>query len=147
MATTATDTPESATATVAGRRSRVLSPLIGGALVGAATVGLHFRDPHVQGSWGICPTALLGFDCPACGSLRAVHHLTNLDLVAAASSNLLFVLVAPAIVLLWLRRMRGAWRGDSDPLTVPGGLWVAALVVLTVFTVVRNLPAGSWLHS
>jgi hypothetical protein len=31
------------------------------------------------------------------------------------------------------------------PRPVPAAVWVALLVVLTAFTVLRNLPAGSWL--
>jgi Protein of unknown function (DUF2752) len=149
MATTATDAPGLASAPSTSRRGRLLAPLSVGAATAVLTLGLHFRDPHVQGSWGLCPTALLGFDCPACGSLRAVHHLTNLDIVAAASSNVLLVVFAPLAVLLWLRRVWAAWRGGDAmvPLRVPSSVWMAALVVVTIFTITRNLAFGAWLHS
>lgn len=132
-----------------GRLARLAAPLSSAAIVVGATVALHFRDPHVQGSWGVCPTALLGFDCPACGSLRAVYHLTNVDLLAAASSNLLLVLFAPVGLLLWLRRARGAWLGGaaSRPLHVPSAGWVLVAITVVAFTIARNLPPGAWLHS
>ena len=89
MATVATFAPP------AQRWQRMLAPAVTIGSLGAATVALHFRDPHVSGSWGMCPTAMLGFACPGCGGLRAVNDLTDLRLVDAASSNLLFVLRDP----------------------------------------------------
>ncbi|WP_203335765.1 DUF2752 domain-containing protein [Nocardioides limicola] len=129
---------------------RRVAPLLGAAgAVGVVSLGLHLRDPHVQGSWGICPTALLGFDCPFCGSLRAVHHLTNVDLVAAASSNLLLVVAAPVVAIWWVRLLVGRWQGRplSPVPPLSRWVWLSLLVLLIVFTVVRNLPAGAWLHS
>lgn len=90
-----------------------------------------------------CPSKLLtGFDCPGCGSQRAVHHLLNLELGEAAKDNLLVVLFAPYIVaglvfenikrpsrrfLVWRRRLFG----------LPAIYVIFA--VITVFTVVRNV--------
>lgn len=129
------------------RAQRLAAPLGAAALVAAATAALAVRDPHRPGSWGWCPTQVLThLDCPACGSLRAVHDLTRLDLGAAASSNLLLVVVLPAVLLLWLRRVVAAWRGGdaTRPLAVPPLAWVMGSGVVAVFTVARNLP-GSWL--
>lgn len=117
--------------------------------MGLAVVALHLRDPHVRGSWGFCPTALMGFDCPLCGGLRAVHHLSNIDVSAAVSSNLLVVAGAPIAVGLWLWALLRAWRG-LRPVSlerVPAGAWWTLLALLAVFGVVRNLPMGSWLAS
>jgi hypothetical protein len=118
-----------------------------GAVAALGTLALHVRDPHAPGSWGYCPSALLGVSCPFCGSLRAVSDLTNLDLAGAASSNLLFVLAAPVVVALWGRRLVACWRGGPAmvPLTAPRAAWIALAAVLVVFTVARNLPIGAWL--
>jgi hypothetical protein len=131
----------------AGRLQRLALPLASGAVALLGTVALHLRDPHAAGSWGWCPVALLGLSCPFCGSLRAVNDLTHLDLSAAVSSNLLLVAGAPVVVALWGRRLVACWRGGEAmrPRPVPMAVWVALLVVLTAFTVARNLPAGSWL--
>jgi hypothetical protein len=128
------------------RLHRLAAPLATGAVVALATVALHVRDPHVSGSWGYCPTALIGFSCPLCGSLRAVHDLTDLHLGAAASSNLLLVLAVPVVLGLWTRRVRACWRGGAAaaPLAVPRAAWLALGVAVAVFTLARNLP-GSWL--
>ncbi|NGZ99973.1 DUF2752 domain-containing protein [Nocardioides sp. W3-2-3] len=113
----------------------------------AVTVALHFRDPHEKGTWGLCPTAALGFSCPGCGGLRAVNDLTNLDLGAAASSNLVFVLSIPLLLLAFGRWSYGRWTGrpwEPSPRAMRIGLSIVA-VVLAVFTVARNTPAGAWL--
>ena len=127
------------------RARRLASPLAIGGVVAAATLALRLRDPHVSGAWGGCPTKLLtDLDCPLCGSLRAVNDLTHLDVGAALSSNLVLVLAVPAILFFWGRRLVTCWRGGEAmrPLAIPSWVWVAGLVVLTVFTVVRNLPGN-----
>lgn len=127
------------------RARRLASPLAIGGVVAAATLALRLRDPHVSGAWGGCPTKLLtDLDCPLCGSLRAVNDLTHLDVGAALSSNLVFVLAVPVILFFWGRRLVALWRGGEAmrPLTIPTWVWLAGLVVLTVFTVVRNLPGN-----
>ncbi|KRB75932.1 hypothetical protein ASE01_12840 [Nocardioides sp. Root190] len=120
--------------------------LVAGGL-GLATLALHLRDPHSDGSWGICPTAAMGFQCPGCGGLRAVNDLSNLRILDAASSNLAFVLALPLIAYAFLRWTRGRWIGQpwqpSDRALKYGA--IAVIVVLVVFTVMRNTPAGSWL--
>lgn len=133
--------------TEAGRLQRLASPLAVGAVAALGTLALHVRDPHQSGAWGYCPTALLGFACPFCGSLRAVNDLTHLDLGAAASSNLVFVLALPVVLALWGRRLVALWHGGpaAEPLRVPRAAWIALVAVLVVFTVARNLPGGAWL--
>lgn len=130
---------------------RRVAPVLGvGAGVGLATLALHLRDPHVQGSWGFCPSALLGLDCPFCGSLRAVHLLTDLDLAAAASSNLVLVAAAPVAVVVWFVVLGRAARGRNSLFpTVPAAVWWFVAGALLVFTVLRNLPWApvAWLAS
>ena len=147
MATT--DASDAVPLTSSAVLSRIRSPIVLGLGVCLTTLALHVRDPHIQGSWGACPTALiLGLDCPACGSLRAVHDLTNFDVVSAASSNLLFVLLSPLVVLWWARWVLREWRGvGSHRISIPKAGWLVFGFVLITFTLVRNLPMGAWLHS
>ena len=132
--------------TPAWRQSlRAPAATIGG--LALATLALRLRDPHESGSWGLCPSAALGFWCPGCGGLRAVNDLTHGDLLAAASSNLLLVVALPFAVVglvLWtLDRAAGRHRRLDPRVGRPLGWSVLALVV--TFTVVRNLAVGSWL--
>ena len=128
-------------------RRLVLPAAVAGTLV-TATVALHLRDPHVQGTWGICPTkAVLGIECPGCGGLRAVNDLTNLQLLDAASSNLLFVVSIPLLAYVFARWSMGRWRGRPWDPSERAMNWsgLTIVVVLTVFTVLRNVPVGAWL--
>lgn len=130
------------------RRERLRAPVLTIGGLAAATLALRLRDPHQQGSWGICPLAAMGVYCPGCGGLRAVNDLTHGDLAAAASSNLLLVVAMPFVVLLLGRWAWDRWRGvrRRAPETAPSVLWTAAFIVLALgFTVLRNVPAGSWL--
>jgi hypothetical protein len=146
MALSRTD-PTAATAATASRWERVAAPAytIGGLAV--ATLALRLRDPHEQNSWGICPSAALGFSCPGCGGLRAVNDLTHGDVGAALSSNLLVTLMIPVAVVVLLVWTRDRWTGrtrdlDGARLTRLAGAGVAVAVV---FAVVRNLAFGAWL--
>lgn len=126
----------------------MLAPLatIGG--LGLATLALHLRDPHESGSWGLCPSAALGFWCPGCGGLRGVNDLTDLRVVDAASSNLVLVLAMPVMIFLLGRWAFDSWSGRvRTPMDhrVNAVLLTLSLTALAAFTVLRNLPAGSWL--
>lgn len=132
------------TASGPSRARRLRDPLAWGSAVAVATVALALRDPHRPGSWGVCPTALVGLACPACGSLRAVHDLTQGEWSAAASSNLLLVLALPVAVLLWARWTALAWAGRPASLHPPAWAWWVLGGAAAVFTVLRNVP-GSWL--
>lgn len=133
------------------RPRRMVAPLAGAAAVGAVSYALHLRDPNRQCSWGICPFSwATGLDCPGCGALRAVHALTDLDLVAAASSNLVLVATVPLLVALWAGWARQQWRGSAEPMVSPRTrlrIGAVVIVVLVVFAVLRNLPGLEWLAS
>ncbi|MDH6290608.1 hypothetical protein M2275_005533 [Rhodococcus opacus] len=119
--------------------------VVAGAVVAAAI--LHFRDPHQPGSYGFCPVyALTGWWCPACGGLRAVHDLTNLDIGAAVAGNVLIVPFMAVMVFAWIGWVRRRWRGQRDRTIVFGPrVMVGVLIFVAAFTVTRNTSWGSWL--
>lgn len=130
------------------RGERMRAPLVTWGSLAAATLALRLRDPHERGSWGLCPLAATGVWCPACGGLRAVNDLTHGEVVAAASSNLLFVASIPLIVWLLGRWTLARWRGGV--LTVPGSRTMTVLAVCygtlaVAFFIARNTAAGAWL--
>lgn len=49
---------------------------------------------------------LTGFDCPGCGSQRALHALLSGDPAAAWRSNAAFVIALPLIAVLAFTRLR-----------------------------------------
>jgi hypothetical protein len=129
------------------RWQRMLAPTATISGLALATLALHARDPHVQNSWGFCPSAALGWYCPGCGGLRAVNDLTNGDVGAALSSNVVITLLIPVAIVglgLWAW---SAWQGTRFSVR-----WAQArpfvyglVVVLVAFSVVRNLAFGAWL--
>jgi predicted membrane chloride channel (bestrophin family) len=126
---------------------RLADPLLVATGLSLAVALLHVRDPHQSGSYGYCPWLLLtGTYCPGCGGLRAVNDLTDGDVGAALSSNLLVVSLIPVAVLAWAVWAHARWRGR--PLRATSGTkaaaWVLAVVV-AVFTLLRNLGVGAWL--
>ena len=140
------------TATLPARHETRIRRLQGPALLAggvlAASLLLHLRDPHQGGSYAYCPWLMLtGTYCPGCGGLRAVNDLTNGDLAAAASSNLLFVVSLPVLVLWWASTVRDRWQGRVRQVAARrhAMLAVAFLAVALGFAVVRNLPVGAWL--
>lgn len=129
-----------------GRRLRGLAAL---ALAGAAgTAVLVVRDPHEGGSFAVCPSlALLGVQCPGCGSLRGVHDLATGQIAEAVGHNALLVPVLAVLVWWWAAQVAAASGRPSWAERVPGPpsgrrTTVAVVAVLAVFTVLRNLPGS-----
>lgn len=132
------------------RWQRLRPPVVLAGVVLLASLALHLRDPHQQGSWGFCPWLVLtGTYCPGCGGLRSVNDLTHGRVLDAASSNLLLVGAAPAAVALWVRAVRQRWRGVSRPWPAArvNAAWAVAVASVLGFWVLRNLPldALAWL--
>jgi hypothetical protein len=127
--------------------SRAARPL---AVAGAAAVGLTLLavvDPNQPGHYPLCPFyALTGMYCPGCGSLRALHDLTHLDVAGAWGMNPLLVVVLPFLAWAWLAWVRREVRGaPRTRLAHPA--WLYALAALIVaYWVLRNVPAlAPWL--
>ncbi|WP_239476914.1 DUF2752 domain-containing protein [Nocardia arizonensis] len=129
-----------------GWRALPLPLLTAGVGVGAVAL-LHFRDPHVEGAYGMCPVyALTGMYCPGCGGMRAVHNLTDGRIVDALHSNLIAVPLLFGLAFwvgAWGVR---AWRGQR--LVLPKiertTMWLL-FGLIAVYSVVRNTPWGGWL--
>lgn len=125
--------------------------LRGPAIVGvsglAAAALIRLRDPHDQGSYGYCPfLAVTGRPCPGCGGLRAVNDLTHGDILGAASSNVLAIVVVGVVGILWLIWMIRRSRGQDRPMAqVSDKTLAVGLALVLAFGVVRNTPWGAWL--
>ncbi|MGK8487763.1 DUF2752 domain-containing protein [Nocardia asiatica] len=127
-----------------GRRGIALPLLVAGVGIGVGVL-LHLRDPHIEGSYGTCPVyALTGWYCPGCGGMRAVHNLTDGQVIDALHSNLLalpLVLAFAVWVTDWTVR---AWRGQKMrlPSISRTAMW-SFFAFLAVYTVLRNTPWGT----
>ncbi|MEV7339698.1 DUF2752 domain-containing protein [Streptomyces sp. NPDC093544] len=116
------------------------------AVVGAfAYVGAV--DPNQPGHYPVCPLLrLTGVYCPGCGGLRSAHAFVHGDFAAALTDNALAVVAFVGFAVVWTVWVVRSVRGR--PARIELGrlhLWTIGTLLL-VFTVVRNLPLGGWLH-
>lgn len=104
-------------------------------------------DPNEPGHYPVCPLLrFTGLYCPGCGGLRSAHAFVHGDLAAALQANAPAVVGYLVLAVLWTVWVVRAARGR--PLRIdlaPAHLWTLGACLL-VFTVVRNLPSGGWLH-
>jgi hypothetical protein len=126
-------------------KSRVFA---GTSLVSLLVVALAARSTHLIGSIPGCPVkALVGIDCPACGSVRCVEALASGQMGSALDQNLLTSLllaVGTIFLILWLVVGPKFW----EKLDIQRLLQSVAVVTL-VFWASRLAPweVGEWLSS
>jgi hypothetical protein len=117
------------------------------AAVAAAFAYVGAVDPNEPGHYPVCPLLhYTGLYCPGCGGLRSAHAFVRGDFPAALQDNALAVLGYLGFAVLWTVWVVHAVRGR--PLRIdprPVQVWSLGALLL-VFTVVRNLPFGGWLH-
>ncbi|MFC3576308.1 DUF2752 domain-containing protein [Streptomyces yaanensis] len=115
--------------------------------VAGAFVYVGAVDPNEPGHYPVCPLLrYAGVYCPGCGGLRSAHALAHGDVLTALHDNVLVVVGCLAFAVVWTVWVVRAAR--ARPLRIDPGpvhLWSLGALLL-VFTVVRNLPVGGWLH-
>jgi hypothetical protein len=127
-----------------GRAGTMLAPGAVAAAAAAAVGVIAVVDPNEPGHYPTCPfLAVTGQLCPGCGSLRAVHALAHGEIGTAAGLNVLTVLAVVPLLVIWLQWLRRSWTGAPRRSVAPAPALWALVVVVCVFAVVRNLPAGA----
>ncbi|MDX6362312.1 DUF2752 domain-containing protein [Streptomyces sp. NPDC058274] len=140
-------TPPAAATGPAGLARRLAVPAGLLAAVAGAFAYVGAVDPNEPGHYPVCPLLrYAGLYCPGCGGLRSAHAFVHGDFAAAFTDNALAFAGFLGFAVVWtvwvVRTVRGRpVRIDPGPVQLWG---VGAL--LLVFTVVRNLPSGGWLH-
>jgi Protein of unknown function (DUF2752) len=89
-----------------------------------------------------CPTkALLGINCPGCGSLRMIYSLLHGELGAAVHYNVVALIALPLLVTAFVTWTVGRWSGRTVR-SWQHWRWAPAiaLVVFGSWFVVRNIP-------
>ncbi|MBT2673238.1 DUF2752 domain-containing protein, partial [Streptomyces sp. ISL-14] len=87
-----------------------------------------------------------GIYCPGCGGLRSAHAVVHGDFAAALQDNALAVVGYALFAVVWTVWVVRAVRGRPISLVLSPVQLRAVGALLLVFTVVRNLPFGGWLH-
>ena len=134
------------------QRPMAVSPLLGplGVAAGAGVVccAIWLSNPTVPGGpIPVCPTkALLGIDCPGCGSMRMLYSLMPGDFSAALHFNAVGLIAL--VLLVW---SYGAWtycRGAGRRITSwqhRGWAAPAVLTVMCIWFVIRNVPIAPFI--
>jgi Protein of unknown function (DUF2752) len=113
--------------------------------LGTGTV-IFFFNPSSYALFPPCLFhALTGLYCPGCGGTRAVYQLLHGHVLLALKDNALFVLALVALAVWGARFVMQKLRSQPATLKVSAKMFWAVLAVAFVFTVLRNLPAFSWL--
>jgi hypothetical protein len=115
--------------------------LAAGLMCGAVWMG----DPTTPGGpLPVCPTkALLGIDCPGCGSLRMVYSLLHGDVLSAVRYNAIGLIAV--LLLLWAYAAWTYGRLVGRRITSwQHYRWAPAiaLAVVGVWFVIRNIPVA-----
>ncbi|MGV9285875.1 DUF2752 domain-containing protein [Streptomyces sp. NPDC003719] len=131
----------------AAAAARVAVPAGVLAAVAGAFAYVGSVDPNEPGHYPACPLLrFTGVYCPGCGGLRSAHAFVHGDVLTALHANAPAVLGYAAFVVLWTVWVVRAARGRPVRVDLgPAHLWTLGTLLL-VFTVVRNLPFGGWLH-
>ena len=108
----------------------------------AAVPVLYLFNPAQSRLFPPCPLRwLTGWQCPGCGSLRAVHQLLHGECAAAWAFNPLLLLMLPLLVFLLGQQFRILLGPPAREMVLPAS-WTWGLLLLTLaWTVARNLPA------
>ena len=122
-------------------RARIVGTM---AIVLAGAVYLFMMDPSKAWLMPKCPLhEATGWNCPGCGTTRALHALLHADLGAALAFNPLMVLSLPLLLLMLIRHELKLWRGLPTKPVGSGlkpGVSLAIGGILCVYGVLRNLP-------
>ena len=120
------------------------------ALMGVVAWGVSREHPADSGVLPECPSRMLGFYCPGCGSTRAAHYTLNGDLGAAFRHNPLGMVLGVPVVsgcVVWLLVTFRLGRPARVPI-LPAWMGTVIAVVVVVYFAVRNVPgeAFEWLR-
>ncbi|GGV16898.1 membrane protein [Streptomyces spectabilis] len=127
------------------RRLAVPLGVLGSVVAAFAYVGAV--DPNEPGHYPTCPLLYFtGVYCPGCGGLRSAHAVSHGDLAAALGANAVAVAGYGLFAVLWVLWAVRAVRGRPARIELGRAQLWAVGTVLALFTLVRNLPFGSWLH-
>ncbi len=126
------------------RRYRGVLSIIGIVAVVAA-IGLLYGNFDPSATWWMprCPSKLItGFDCPGCGTQRALHALLHGDVAGAVRYNFMVFPAMVMIALLLVAQLgRNRWRimGRMHNVLNSTPVILTVLIVTIVWWVVRNI--------
>lgn len=122
------------------RPFRVIRAIVVASALIALFVILFVFDPDTTHWMPQCPSHYLtGYDCPGCGTLRAIHAILHGDIAAAWHFNAALFFAVPLIIALAFApytRIGSPLRRFADSRWTP----LTLLLLLIAWTILRNLP-------
>lgn len=112
------------------------------ALLGVAGYVYYTYDPGMLSLFPRCPFVMAtGYECPGCGSQRAIHSLLHLDIKAAFGYNALMLLAIPYLLLgIYLQFFNGRARHPRlERLFFGRHSAVIVLIIILVYWIGRNI--------
>jgi hypothetical protein len=122
--------------------TRIIISVIVILLLMAGVVIFYVFDPETHAFFPKCMfLALTGFECPGCGTQRAIHSLLHLDFRRAFSYNALMPFLVPYILTGVYLAFLGGKERFPELEKVLFGKWAAVIAVgsVVVYGVLRNV--------
>ncbi len=107
-----------------------------------ATV-LYVFNPEQDGFFPPCPFRYLtGFDCPGCGSQRALHYLLHFEIKEAFLRNPLLVVSIPYLVVgFYFEYLGGKQKYPKTRKFLFGRNAILIIIcIITLYWIGRNIP-------
>jgi hypothetical protein len=108
----------------------------------AGVAYLFVFEPGKTGLFPVCLFRLVtGYQCPGCGSTRAMHQLLHGEVIAAFMLNPFFLLAIPFLLYALIRYSTIVMRGGVPRQnTLPAPYIYALFFVVLSFWIFRNTP-------
>ncbi len=82
---------------------------------------------------------ITGWDCPGCGTQRAVHAMLHGQFAEAWAYNPLFILEIPLLIMLFITGINPERFPRLTRFFTSGIFILSLLAVIVTFTIIRNL--------
>jgi hypothetical protein len=115
-------------------------------VIGCGLLFVYFFNPSTYGIYPVCLFhQLTGLNCPGCGSTRALYALLHGHLQTALRDNVLFVLSLAGGAIWGAHFLLQKRKNPAARLHLSTKFVWAYLAVAILFSILRNLPAFSFL--
>ncbi|GJN62951.1 hypothetical protein CMT75_14325 [Elizabethkingia anophelis] len=124
------------------KKYKFLSVVVLLLLCGGAVYIFYRYNPETSGFFLQCPFKLLtGYDCPGCGSQRALHALLHGEIKQSFAYNPLFIIAIPYVILGFIfnhDKVKVKYPGFRKVLFGQKAIYIILFIVIA-FWLLRNL--------
>ncbi|WP_407533038.1 DUF2752 domain-containing protein [Elizabethkingia anophelis] len=124
------------------KKYKFLSVVVLLLLCGGAVCIFYQYNPETSGFFLQCPFKLLtGYDCPGCGSQRALHALLHGEIKQSFAYNPLFIIAIPYVILGFIfnhDKVKAKYPGLRKVLFGQKAIYIILFIVIA-FWLLRNL--------